>query len=1254
MGEPVPVFSDPSDLRVWKKLNDIENGLLSKRSEKYKNRFSLVIEEIYKKEGCANPFVLSRLLNIASVYEIDLTETTIIKLMEKCALEHSAPQLAAVDILISNDHSQSAGSIIDRISIISDRASLEYEKGRLLRSEGDTVLAKEHFLKAHDINDSFIAAYGALNVIEPDGGWIFKRNIALLRSGMPVNAYSGNIPDTAAEMLYSIYWEWENGSRESAWTNLKSTTEYSSKDRDFTLAAARMYRDIGDYSQAVDHYNMVVAAKMTETVCLELADTYILAGKAEKSLSICADIEKYDPLDRRVLECMMRSYTQLGMKTELKKYQDIMLYSEHADLDAYVFTVGLLTSLSMHSEASSLIGMLTARCPDADVTYLLSSENDYESQRYAQALVSATKAVKRKPDDPEYRCQRAKVLLKLGKRDKALHDVRQAITRNPDHYPSLFLEKEILQASGDYRGALGVCNRILNADPRNPDILSDSADILFLMGEEDESFKVYRDALGVRENKALFIKVMTSLVESGRYQKAIDLVREYDDIYGKYEEAWILKGNAEYAMESYFDASESFSKAIEISPYDSAIWHSKGMADEASEDLDLAETAYDKAVLSDMDNPDFWISKASVQEKKGNYSGAIESLNRVISGNPGNIFALVQKAKILVKVGKLTEGIFFLNLVLKINPNNTDINKMKKDIYKHLDDYPSVIEACRIILRSEPDNLEVMEDMSDAYVKMGRHRDSISVLDEALVKYPKSLDVMMRKMHTYREQGDVDDQIGLCESILTEDSGNREVKIALADAHLARGDTAKAKELYAELQADDPHDVVVTMKQAKISSESGDGGDAIKMLKGALKKDPENVDTLTELAELMVSENNIKGAISYLDKAISVEPADTDTYKRKARILIDTGKYAEAQKTLEAALHSSLKSDPEIWEYMGEAQEKDGDNSHALISYDSATKMGIDTAEIFRSRGRVQEALMMTDAAMNSYSLAIARDFKDVFSTERMGSISLSMGRESSAVRSFDTALELDPSYGPAVVGRCKVYAAHDDIEKVEKLLNQYSSYENSEQKYITQIKQIIYDSDAKVSDRSDDDSVTDNGTAENVSVHHYAETLLKNAYDTGFAIDDEVLIRRSGIPAERSAEVMAYISDVHEYGEITTGTSEFRKMEAYSYKIVMGEDIEDIEMRPLISMSAAFTISGARDVSEAKELVAYIYKVVSEDINPVIFSGDVKKAVEEMSAESGDITIFGIMARYRFGVYTAKTVKTLMTKDRGSISVHI
>jgi uncharacterized protein (DUF111 family) len=81
---------------------------------------------------------------------------------------------------------------------------------------------------------------------------------------------------------------------------------------------------------------------------------------------------------------------------------------------------------------------------------------------------------------------------------------------------------------------------------------------------------------------------------------------------------------------------------------------------------------------------------------------------------------------------------------------------------------------------------------------------------------------------------------------------------------------------------------------------------------------------------------------------------------------------------------------------------------------------------------------------------------------------------------------------------------------------------------------------------------------------------------------------------------------------------------------------------------------STAETIDDAKKLIAYIYKVMTDETEPEAFSAEVREALTEVYEMSGDITTYGIMRMFNVGVHAARTIGRLSKKSRKGVDMHI
>lgn len=1243
-----PVFTDSEDIKVWRDLCRLEKD--AKKSSKGTNVLQGIIKKITikdydplpiikkacRKEGNIDPRLLSKMMFVADLYLVEDMKGIILELLEKCLISDSTLQVEAAEMLISKGAYDSARLILDRMTIVSNISRWEHIRGLIDIHDGNADAARTRFIKAYNADRSYTGAYHELERMDPGSEWGLRRRIASIEAATePL----GHIPSTPLEEVYDIYFKVNHEGLDNALRTLNESTAFQSGDRDLTLAAARLYSMDKEYQKSIECYvSLTDDPKESFSVQLELARTYVQAGMYDDAIVICDELSKICGADRRLMEIEIDAYAGLRDPFRLSRTVDMYLFNDYADLSAYLYATSAFIDASMNIEASNLISKMLVMHDDEAEIYYRASLNNFNSTRYADALEAASGAIKRDRNNITYKLQYAKISFAtshfISRKDRARRYIYGVLDKDPKNYDALILSKELREKDGNLDGALTICSTILLYYPRDADTLKSKALILDKLGRYDEALTAYREALGVKDDPVLFMSVIKNLAKDGRYSDAVSIINDYDDIYGNYTDTWVVKGNSLYASGEYMDAAESFEKATVIDKNNPLIWHSKGISEEMAGDFDNAEISYNKAVLLDLDNQDYWISKSAIQEKKGDYTESVKSLNRVIEMHPENTYALVRKAMILVRIGKVDEALVFVDMALRIDNNSLEIMRVKRDICIHNKDFEASVKVCKHILAKDKGDTDTMVKLAKVYMGQKMYREAASTLIDAEETRRNDLEILGLMRLTYHAIEDYKKESAVCKQILDIDPEDKDTMLALADAYVQMNMNTEASVIYDRLRTLMPQDSELALKKAKASE---DAGTAMAILKESLENDPDNDSILMEISRIADQQGCYDEASEYAQRAVDANPKSSETHLLKARLLLGAGDPNGAIAAINTAIPLVETVSPMLWKYMGDAQESLADHENAMISYDTAIKLGMDDAEVYRERGSVQEKLGMTDAALNSYSLACSKDSDDVNSRERMAVIYLAEGDDAAAAKVLDEAINTAPPYGPILLMRAKMYQKIGDENGIKRIagLSRIGLEESNGYRFdIEEIFSSMVDKDVEISEDS---------------VDLFAVQLMNKAEAMNLELDDPQLSKSLNMTPEMSKAVLDYLVDIKECSNPGPDMLDFEKYESMSYKAVVDGDINDLEHDSLIPMKAAYFKTGAKSIDEAKRLISYVYAVMTSDIRIQIFDESIPEMVSEMK-DTPDMSISDIMKLYHIGIYTAKVIKTLSLQEETSV----
>ncbi|MCQ2056341.1 MAG: tetratricopeptide repeat protein [archaeon] len=798
MDDSTPVFTKNSDFKIWRTLCKVErsignlankrNNLINRlKAAVYKYKLKKQIKEVCTRTEDVSSIILAKITSVADYYFPDRLGDVISDLLKKCSVDDSIFRINAAKLLISRERYDQAEAILCRINSISNVAEWEFVHGLINMHRGDINAAKKHFYKAYEFDDGYIPVYDGLCKVDSEDEWTLRKWMSTLFNGGV--SVCRNITEIGPlSRLCNILVSMKDN-LVGAVETIVNSVEYLSGNRDFVLAAARIYKIDKDYRRSICNYEKIIGEPdETFSIHLELADSYVCAGMIKEALYICDKLGSVCDCDRRLIEIMIRAYVREKDCYHLTNVVNLLLSKDYADLGAYITSMSAFIEMGMHSEASGLIARLE-KLDDARI-YYYQSLNDFKSTRLRSAELLARKACRKEPNNVTYKIHYARVCLATTgrfskiKKNKAKNIVDTILLTDPRNRIALVLKKDLYESLNDYQAAYYVCEQILIDNPKDTNVLKNCAELLKKLGRKNDAIDMYRRALDIKEDSALFVEIISSLVSNGRNEDVVNFINEYSGSYEHIADVQVIKGNAQFALKRYTEAAKSYGKAVSTKYNNHVIWHSKGLAEEMAGDYESAEISFNKAVLMDLENPDYWISKALIQEKKEEYRSAVDSLNNVISIYPDNIFALVRKAMILARVGHERDALIFIDMAISIDANNVSIRKIKRDICVHLKMNDLAIATCKGILRNNPEDFDTILLLSKLYIVKKMYDKAIDELSKANHLKADSVEILALMYEVYSNLNMYEDAANICDNIFAMGQGEQCIKAVLENVQV--------------------------------------------------------------------------------------------------------------------------------------------------------------------------------------------------------------------------------------------------------------------------------------------------------------------------------------------------------------------------------------------------------------------------------------------------------------------------------------
>ena len=1169
------------------------------------------IDSILSQEGNIHPAILTAAMD-ALVSKGPVDRDRLYGLVGKSRSLDCMPSVHAAGIMLAQHDTNAAAELLSLSSRSQEVFNRSLMMAEILSAEGDRTNARTEAVRAYGTDPTDDRVYTILMDTDPEGGWGERQNIQNILSGeRPEN----KVGTGRLQELYSIYYEWFRGSHDVATSRLISSEHYRSKDPEFLLASARISVDERDWRSACMVFDSILGSS-PEFVMREAASAHLEYGDSAGALAILSNADRTFPDTMRLL---IRAYRQSGDRTEMMDCIRAFLDSEFSTFDDHADMVGMLISDGMMDDARSILDRLSSVYPRDPDVLTLESRYMATSGDLQGALLASVKAVHSDQNCIRARVQRATMYHMVGKDEYASKECGNILKRDPGNRDAMSLSRDIMFSEGDIEGAEGMCRRLIDDDPSDTDSMVVLAKCLSASDDRSGAVTILDRCLRADPERENAVRVAGTMISLGMDREAVSTCRDLAKKYPDDHDILRLKGNAEYSVGDYMAASVSFASAAALSPNDAAIWHSKGMADEARGDLESAETAYDRAVSLDMRDPEHWISRSVIQERKGDMHGCVESLNRAIELDPGSVFALVRKASIVNGISRYDEAMHLLDLAAAVSPDDLDIQRERMSMQMSSGRLDDAIVTGNVIMDKGGDVSDAL-NLCRCHHRLGQYGEVITVADKALSEHPDDKGLMAAKAEAQAAMGGERDAIDTCRQMSEAHPDDPGVRLSTADVYHAVGRETLANTIYTELEDSPDTDVEASARKVGRTIDS-----------------EEDARSFYEIASSLLSAGEVKGAVRTIDRAIALEPENPDYQCLKARAVMRSGDNEGASMIVNTALKAN-PDNPDLHEILGDIRTSSGDNRGALQEYEAAIMFGRDSASVFAKRGDVQEHIGNHDRAVESYSIAVAKDPSDMDTAEKLIVLMISRGDLMGADRQISSMEKVDPSSPRTIVLRAELEGERRDDDAILESYNRFRGCVNPGADLTVRMVKVLECSGHREEARILMGAKPKAPDADK-SVKRYAEKALRRAVVTKTPIDDPDLLLSLGLEPSMSAMVADYLGDIEEYGRIDVGSDEFRRMEAQSHDVIVKIGWRDLESEPQLPLERVFVSGGFKDADDAKNLVAYVFKVMHCDVG--------RKAdprVEDLSMRlPKGMSVYEIMSECGIGVYEARQVQSLI-----------
>lgn len=310
------------------------------------------------------------------------------------------------------------------------------------------------------------------------------------------------------------------------------------------------------------------------------------------------------------------------------------------------------------------------------------------------------------------------------------------------------------------------------------------------------------------------------------------------------------------------------------------------------------------------------------------------------------------------------------------------------------------------LLQEEPDNIDVTIEMGRLYIALKRYQDSLSLFHGALEKYKNNLKLLTAAAQAEVSYGHAKEAKTLFKAALRLSEGSDTFLIDYADGMMMWGDYYKAEEIYRNALCKNPCSTELLLRLAGSFEAQQRYEEAEGIYSQLLAKRPKDLKIMESLARLKILEKEFDQAQDLVETILQIQPEAPKYLQIKAEILFQKLLYCDA-----IAMYSQFKNDPKqgvrAYVGIGRAYLKMGLDSNAYAAFKAA--YNLDPTDI-EARYYLEENVCekACDGLMSPQDLY------------EWANISMQNGKPEIALSLYSTALEIDPKYFPAEIGKAE------------------------------------------------------------------------------------------------------------------------------------------------------------------------------------------------------------------------------------------
>jgi len=673
---------------------------------------------------------------------------------------------------------------------------------------------------------------------------------------------------------------------------------------DLFVLLADAYDGLGDREKAIPLLERITTSnKDNINAFARLADLYTKDNKGDKAQAIYEKLINMQPNNPKVFLAL----GEYNLKS--KKYEEALKYFQKS------FTIeqspsaaeGMMSSaweLKRYDLAQDAAETALHHDPKLKEPQVILAKIHIINNNWTAAITVIESLLKQDPGnlvfwDKLSRCyEQTNNPSKLAVADSAVInlDKKNVVSRN--RYA------KYLMSAGNDKGALEIYRQLEVLTPKDPLVFKTLYDLSSKLGNQNEAINYLGKYTQLKPQDAVAAKTLGDILYDKKdstgaltaYQAALKADPAIKGFYKKYASLMMAKKGQDKEIIAVL------SNAVKAGEADDEIYLTLGDIYQKQNSYPQAIEMFSKALQLKPQNFDALASLAFCQEKAGKVSEAIISYEQSVAMNANAVKEMKSLGNLYWQQGKKDQAVVYYKKYMEKAPADAKVAKLIGDWEYEKKNYPEAVKYFGMVTGTDSKNADFMYRYGDAVYQTNDYQKATDIFKAITAANPKNADpykVLYEISKKANNAGAAAEYLKLYTSLKPTDAAMMQL---LGDNYYSLKNAQGALAAYRAVLKINPGAKGFYKNYVELVNQSGTPDEKIQALSGAVAVNEIDQSMYAQLGNLYKTSGNCQKAIPNLEKASQIDPKNTDLLISLAECQAKTGLVDMAILNYEQAL----------------------------------------------------------------------------------------------------------------------------------------------------------------------------------------------------------------------------------------------------------------------------------------------------------------------------------------------------------------